>query len=987
MVSSQWCFADFRLDPDNARLWRGTQPVPLTPKAFDVLHYLVTHPDRLVTKETLLDVVWPETAISDAVVRIAIGELRRSLGDTAQAPRFIATVHRRGYRFLAPVTVVDAPEIKAVSPSPPVSLTPAPPPLLVGREALLQRLGEAWGQARQGRRQVVWVTGEAGIGKTAVVEAFRATVAIDPAVWLAAGQCVEHYGTGEAYLPVLEALGQLCRGAGGERLVTLLRQHAPTWLVQMPWLLTTTDRQQLRDELQGVTRERMLREFAEVLDALTAKTPLLLVFEDLHWSDYATLDLLALLARRQTPAHLLIVGTYRPVETMVHHHPLRTVVQDLQRHGHALALPLALLNAEAVAAYLAARFPRQQFPAALALWLHQRTDGQPLFLVTLVQALVERGVFYEHEGCWTAQEGLEVLILEVPESLRQLLEHQIIRLPPEAQRVLEVASVAGVEFVAAAVAASLEADTTMVEEHCEALVAQQMLRFLAVTTWPDGTIATRYAFVHALYQQVVYEGLGAGRRVRLHQRLGECLEKTYEAQVGEIAAELAVHFERGHDVRRAVHYLHQAAENATQRSAHHEVVTLLTRALALLPQFPETSERTQHELAIHMLLGPALIATKGHAAPEVQETYARARVLCHQVPGSPQLPQILVGLCLFYVGCGESQTAQAIGRDLLRLAQRLNDPVALLYAQGALGINAFYLGDVVAARVHFERGIALDERCQARPQTLPSLFDYGVLCRIGAAVALQQLGYADQARQRGAEALALAPRLASPYNRCNLLFFLALLHGFRREWPLAQQWAEEALRLAMAHGFLLYIAVGKIVHGATLVAQEQVQEGLGYIRQGVTACPTLGTRHLQPWGLAMVAESYVRLGQPEAGLSALAEPPARMATISNLFYAAEIARLEGILRLQAGGQDPDRGPDMSPTTAAEHCFQRALAGARRQQARWWELRAAVSLARLWQQQGKRTEAHALLAPIYGWFTEGFDTADLQETKTLLDELA
>jgi predicted ATPase len=220
-----------------------------------------------------------------------------------------------------------------------------------------------------------------------------------------------------------------------------------------------------------------------------------------------------------------------------------------------------------------------------------------------------------------------------------------------------------------------------------------------------------------------------------------------------------------------------------------------------------------------------------------------------------------------------------------------------------------------------------------------------------------------------------------------LLFFLALLHGFRREWPLAQQWAEEALRLAMAHGFLLYIAVGKIVHGATLVAQEQVQEGLGYIRQGVTACPTLGTRHLQPWGLAMVAESYVRLGQLEAGLSALAEPPARMATISNLFYAAEIARLEGILRLQAGGQDPDRGPDMSPTTVAEHCFQRALAGARRQQARWWELRAAVSLARLWQQHGKRTEAHALLAPIYGWFTEGFDTADVQEAKTLLDELA
>jgi DNA-binding winged helix-turn-helix (wHTH) protein len=220
MASSQWCFADFRLDPANACLWRGTQPVALTPKAFDVLQYLVTHPDRLVTKDTLLDAVWPEIAISDAVVRIAIGELRRALGDTAQAPRFIATIHRRGYRFLAPVTMADAAEIKAVSASSQVSLPPASPPLLVGREAMIQRLREAWAHARQGQRQVVWVTGEAGMGKTTVVEAFRAVVATDPAVRLATGQCVEHYGTGEAYLPVLEALGQLCRGTGGERLVT-----------------------------------------------------------------------------------------------------------------------------------------------------------------------------------------------------------------------------------------------------------------------------------------------------------------------------------------------------------------------------------------------------------------------------------------------------------------------------------------------------------------------------------------------------------------------------------------------------------------------------------------------------------------------------------------------------------------------------------------------------------------------------------------------
>ena len=441
-AAPRWTFGPFVLDPANACLWRGPEAMALPPKMFDVLHYLVTHPEHLVTKDELLDAVWPETAVTDAVVRVAIGALRKALHDTGP-PRFIATVPRRGYRFVAPVTVADASESTTGSPTSQALLTPAPPPLLVEREAVLQRLEVAWAQARQGYRQVVLVTGEAGMGKTAVVEAFRAAVATDQTVWLATGQCVEHYGTGEAYLPVLEALGQLCRGVGGERLVAMLRQHAPTWLVQMPWLLTPAHREQLRDELQGTTRERMLREFAEVVDTLTAETPLVLLFEDLHWSDYATLDLLALLARRRTPAHLLIIGTYRPVETIVHRHPLRTVVQDLQRHGHAIDLPLALLSAHAVAAYLIGRFPHQQFPTALVPWLHQRTDGHPLFLVTLVQALVERSVLHEHDGCWTAHGDIEALALEVPESLRQLLEQQVTRLPLEAQRVLEVASVAG----------------------------------------------------------------------------------------------------------------------------------------------------------------------------------------------------------------------------------------------------------------------------------------------------------------------------------------------------------------------------------------------------------------------------------------------------------------------------------------------------------------------------------------------------------------
>jgi DNA-binding winged helix-turn-helix (wHTH) protein/predicted ATPase len=982
-TAAQWHFGAFRLDPAHTCLWHGEEALRLPPKAFAVLHYLVTHPDRLVTKDELLDAVWPETAITDAVVRVTIGAVRKVLGDTAQTPRYIATMPRRGYRFLAPVTV--ATTVTPLAPHP--SLPCVPTPLLVEREAVLQQLQMALVHAQQGTRQAVFVTGEPGIGKTAVLETFTAQAAARTSLWVAHGQCVEHFGPGEAYLPILEALGALCRGPDGARLVALLRQQAPTWVAQMPWLLTTAHRAQLHAELQGATRERMLREGAEVLDTLTAEMPLVLVLEDLHWSDYATIDLLALLARRRTPARLLVLGTYRPAETIVHHHPLRTVMSDLQRHGVVTEIPLPGLSAAAVAAYLATRCPHQHFPVALAAWLHQRTDGNPLFLVTLVQALIEEGALHEHDGCWTVQEELATLARKVPESLRQLLEQQITRLEPAMQRVLEVASVAGVEFAAAAVAAGLEAAADAVEEHCEALVAQQLLRPLGVTTWPNGMVATRYTFRHALYQQAVYERLGAGQRVRLHQRLGACLEAAYGEQVGEIAAELAEHFERGTHAPQAVRYLRQAAEKATQRYAHREVVDLVTRALALLRQLPETPERAQQELDLQMALGPALAAIKGHAAPEVKQTYTRAHVLCQQVPESPQLPQTLVGLWLFHSGYGDHPTAQEMGRHLLRLAERFDDPVALLYAHGTLGLTAFYMGNVVATRVHLDRGIALYDRLTHRPLALNSLWDFGVVCRIGVAGALQQLGYPDQARQREEEALALTQRIVSPYNRCNLLFFLAFVHLFRRERCLARQWVEEALHLATARGFLLLTALGTIVRGATLTAQDQAQEGLSYIRQGLTACHTLGTKQLQPWGLAMLAESYARLGQPEAGLTALAETQDLMATTGDVFYAAEIARLEGELRLQAGVQAPSIGSGTSPVAAAEACFQRALQVARRRQTRWWELRAAMSLARLWQQQGMRAAARELLAPIYGWFTEGFDTADLQEAKALLDALA
>src|SRR5262252_8113861 len=414
--ASQWIFGPFRLDPRNACLWRGAEIVPLPPTAFALLHYLVTHAGQLVTKDELFDAVWSETVVSESALKVRMGEVRKALGETAREPRCIATVHRRGYRFVAPVTQLDAasgaaaaardPSGPLLSPIAPTLLPSTPPhpdaptPLsrLVGRECELVQLQQWWGRARQGQRQVVFLTGEAGIGKTTLVDAFMAQVAATEVVWLGQGQCIEQYGAGEAYLPVLEALGRLCRAPGAAHLLTLLRAQAPTWLVQMPWALSSTDHEALRHELLGATQARMLREMAAWIEALTVETPLVLVLEDLHWSDYATLDLVAWLARRQEPARLLLVGTYRPVEVMTRGHPVRGVQQALQLHGHCAHLPLACLSETAVAAYLRRRVPGSQKPAALARLIHQRTDGNPLFMVHVVEELLTQGGLVEPQG-------------------------------------------------------------------------------------------------------------------------------------------------------------------------------------------------------------------------------------------------------------------------------------------------------------------------------------------------------------------------------------------------------------------------------------------------------------------------------------------------------------------------------------------------------------------------------------------------------------
>jgi predicted ATPase len=522
-------------------------------------------------------------------------------------------------------------------------------------------------------------------------------------------------------------------------------------------------------------------------------------------------------------------------------------------------------------------------------------------------------------------------------------------------------------------------EVVQVEEWCADLARRrQWLQADGEQSWPDGTVAGGYRFTHALYQEVAYTRLTAARLAQLHRRIGECKEAGYGVQARQMAAELAVHFARGRDAWRAVHYLHYAGENALRRNAYQEVITHLTTGLEVLATLPETPRRTQQELDLQIALGPAFMVTRGSASPAVEQVYARAQALCQQVGEPPQLFPVLWGLWRLYSNRCEYQQARALGERLLSLAQQGHDAALLLEAYHALWATLFFTGEFASARAHLEQGRALYDPQQHHAYALLcGGHDTGVCCLSIGACILWFLGYPDQARQSMHEALTLGQELAHPHSLGLALYWAAQLHQLRREGQAAQERAELEIALAGEQGSAYEIARGTILRGWALAWQGQGAEGVAQMCQGLSAFRGTGAEKGRTYFLALLAEGYRGTGEVQEGLRVLAEALEAAHNSGERYCEAELHRLTGeLLLLQSTDQH----------TEAEPRFHQALAIARRQQAKSLELRAAMSLGRLWQQQGKRIESHELLAEVYGWFTEGFDTADLQEARALLTAL-
>ncbi|MBI3796327.1 MAG: AAA family ATPase [Deltaproteobacteria bacterium] len=871
----------------------------------------------------------------------------------------------------------------------------------VGRQSELAQMQKALEQATAGHGQIVGVMGEPGLGKSRLFYEFKLTAQSGCLVLEAFSVS---YGKASPYLPLLELLKSYFQivahdeeRARREKVLGKVLGLDRTLDDTLPYLFTLLGIEDPTASLQQMDPQIRRRRLFEALKRLflreSLKQPVILIFEDLHWIDSETQGFLDILSESVASARLLLLVNYRPEYRQEWGQKTYYTQLRLAPFGKAEAEEFleALLGVAPVATVGVASGRSGGVPppplSALKQLILEKTEGTPFFMEEIVQELVEQGVLQQDSSVgWVATHPTPALHL--PPTVQGVLAARIDRLAVDEKECLQQLAVIGREFPLSLLRHVLPQPE---EKLYRLLASLQRKEFLyEQPAFPE----VEYSFKHALTQEVAYGTVLQERRKALHERTAQAIEALYGERVEDHYSDLAHHYSRSGNTEKAVEYLHLAGQQAVQRSANEEAITHLTTALELLRMLPDTRARAQQELRLHLTLGMPLLYTRGFSSPEVGATYTRARELCQQVGETRQLFSVLHGLRTVHQVRGELLAARELGEQLLDLAQKEQDPAMLVEAHWALGYTLFHLGELSTAQAHMEQSLSFYDSQRHRSPVFLDGREPGIIGLLLAARVLWHLGYPDQALQKSEAACTLAQELSRPFNLAAARNFTAMTHQFRRERLLTQEWAEAGITLAREHGFPQWVGHGAILQGWALAEQGQSEEGISQLRQGLATQEAVEAGLFHSYFLVLLAEAYGKAGQAEDGLAALAEALTVVDQSGERFYEAELYRLKGQLTLQkfqvssSRFQVPDspKSEVRGPESEAEECFWKAMEIARRQQAKSLELRAVMSLSRLWQQQGKQKEAHALLAKIYGWFTEGFDTKDLQEAKALLAEL-
>lgn len=800
------------------------------------------------------------------------------------------------------------------------------------------------------------MVGEAGIGKSRLVAEFCHSLQ-DRRLTYLTGRCLS-YGSAAPYLPLLDLLRHYCgimEDDGPEGITTkVYRSLQEVGLPLATWAPVFLSLLGLQESMHHLTALSPEARKARIITACvqlclygSRQRCLVLEIDDMHWSDASSEECLAELVERMAGVPILLMLTYRPgyrpawlnksYTTQMVLPPLDS--QDSHRVMQAISGTLSL-------------------PASTCEAILARADGNPLFLEELAHTVVEEGRASPHAV--------------LPTTLQAVLSARIDRLEPEAKRLLQIAAVIGRNSPLPLLQAASQIPMALFQQHIRSLQSAELLYESMWTTIPTVT------FKHVLIQEAVYQSLLEGPRQQVHRQIARILIEQYPKMEETQPELLAHHYTEAGLSAQAIPYWKRAGQYALDCSAYPEAIARLHRGLMVLQTLPTNAENQQHELDLLVLHGPALMAMYGYAAPVVEATYTRARELCAQIGETPYLFPVLRGLWGFYFVRAELMTAHALGQQLLHLAHAFQDRSRLVVASYTVGAPLLHCGEFLEARTHLERGNHLSTTERGRQDNTISI-DHSITCLLGTSWVLHILGYPDQALQKSHAALQLAREMGHPFGSAVALSWAARLHQFRREPQVVYELAEALVALSTEHGFALWLALGKEQQAWALLVQRRQGQGMVWLRETFAASHAAGRHLTHTYQAALLAEAYGHLDQAEEGLYIVTETLALAEKTTERFAEAELHRISGELVLQRHSE-----PDASQ---AERHFLHALGVAARQQARWWELRAAVSLSRLWQRQGKYQAARQLLSPLYEWFTEGFDTVDLQEARALLAELS
>jgi len=834
---------------------------------------------------------------------------------------------------------------------------------LVGREEELDLLMRRWSRVKSGKGQVVLLSGEAGIGKSRLTAALMERLANEAHTLIRSFCSPQH--TDSAFYPII---GQMERAAGLTRDDTqqmkldkfdaMLAQSSTSaqdasLLAEL--LSLPNDGRYLALELTPQQRrQRTLEALVLQVVALSRQNPLLLIFEDAHWTDPTSLELYGRIVDRIPTLSVLLIVTFRP-----------EFEPPWIGRPYVTSLTINRLEAREVSAIIEGVIGNKLLPANIRQDIIERTDGIPLFVEEMTKAVLEA------EGEGAAERVIGVVpspARAVPASLHASLMARLDRLG-SAKEVAQIGAVIGREFPHALLAAVARKAEPELQSAVNRLIEAGLLFRQGLT--PHAT----YLFKHALVQDAAYQSLLRSHRQQFHQRIGQTLVERFPEIANAEPALIAQHYTEAGVGEQAIAFWQKAGQRAIERSANLEAIAHLTKGLEVLKAQPETSARDQQELVLHTTIGVPLIAVKGMAAPEVERAYARARQLCLQVGDAPRLFPALFGLWWFYEVKPDLRAAYELAQQLLNLAERADESGHVIIAHRAMGHTLFWRGEFASARAHLEQAIALYDPQQHRSLAFTYGEQAGVPTRGFAAHALWYLGYPEQALEAMHKALSIAAELTHPWTVVMINVFAAWLHAYRREFHLVRQPAENALKLASEQQLAFFVGHATVLEGWARVRQGEGEQAIADIRSGIAAYRATGAELESSYWFALLAEAFATIGAVEEGLAALTEALNLVATTGVLFCQAELFRLKGELLLKRG-----------ELNQAEASFREAIHIASIQQAKLLELRASMSLARLWRDQGKVREARELLAPVYEWFTEGFDTRDLKEAKALLEQL-